>query len=212
MGRLVTGKGQLAVILSGLKGFEKPKVRQEQYITEPEIAADILWKAYMLGDIEKKDVADLGAGPGSLGIGALLLGASKAYFVENDKNALEIAKKNFAKVKSEGLIAGNMAEFRLMDVKSFKERINTVFQNPPFGVKSRGADRKFLEKAAEIAEMVYSIHKSETEGFVVKFMSSKGFKLTHIWKYSLGLKATLKYHIRRIKRIRVSCFRFSLIK
>ena len=205
-------KGQLARILSSLEGFEKPKVRQEQYITEPEIAADMLWKAYMIGDIDKRKVADLGAGPGSLGIGALVLGASKVYFVENDGNAIEIAKRNIAKVKSEGLIAGSKAEFSLMEVKSFKERVSTVFQNPPFGVKARSADRIFLEKAAEIAKIVYSIHKSETEGFVVSFMKAKGARLTHKWDYRLGLKATYKWHIRRIKRIEVSCFRFLLIK
>ncbi len=205
-------KGHLAVILSQLREFELPKVNLEQYVIDPEIAADVLWKAYLLGDVEKKEIADLGAGPGSFGIGALVLGCSKVFFVEKDTEAMEIAKINVSNMKSEGLIDGKRANFRLIDVREFKERVNTVFQNPPFGVKERGADRKFLEKAAEKAKVIYSLHKSETEGFVTRLMRTKGFNLTHKWAYNFALKATLKYHIRRIKRIKVSCLRFALIE
>ena len=68
-------KTQLAVELSRLKTFQKPKMYLEQYPTDSEIAADMLWSADMQGDIEGKVIADLGAGTGILGIGALILGA-----------------------------------------------------------------------------------------------------------------------------------------
>src|SRR3989344_6854737 len=110
-----TSKSGLAIILSGLKGFSEPKVRQEQYLMDSEIGASVLWNACLLGDIEGKVIADLGCGTGILGIGALLLGANKVIFVDSDKKALETAKNNVSKVKSEGYSLGD-AEFICKDI------------------------------------------------------------------------------------------------
>jgi hypothetical protein len=49
----ITSKAGLAVILSKLKSFEEPKVRVEQYSTDSEIAATVLWHAHFK-DIEEK--------------------------------------------------------------------------------------------------------------------------------------------------------------
>src|SRR3989338_7891909 len=87
----VGSKKELAVLLSKLEGFKGPKVRAEQYTTDAEVAAEVLWAAYMKGDIAKVSV-DLGSGPGMLGIGLLMLGAQKVYFVDFDQKAMEIAK------------------------------------------------------------------------------------------------------------------------
>lgn len=207
----VKSKGQLAVILSELKSFERPKVRQEQYVTEPEIAADALWKAYMIGDLgSEAKIADLGAGPGSLGLGAALLGAGRVFLVDSDKDALKIAESNVAHLKSEGYGLKERVTLKSIDIGSFNEKVDVVLQNPPFGIKKKHADRAFLNKAAEIAEVVYSFHKSESAGFAKSFMEARGFRLTHAWNYELALKATQKYHISRIKRIKVSCLRFEL--
>ena len=79
--------------------------------------------------------------------------------------------------------------------------------NPPFGVKVRHVDKIFLNKAFEIGKIVYSFHKSETKNFVKAFSDDNGFKVTNILDFEFPLKATQSYHSRRIKRIRVSCFR-----
>ena len=141
----IGSKKALAVLLSGLEGFQEPKVRVEQYTTDPEIAAEVLWQAYMKGDIGEVSV-DLGCGTGILGLGMLVLGAEKVFFIDSDKNALEIAKKNLEKVKSEGYIDGE-AVFRCQDIKEFNEKVNLVLQNPPFGTKVRHSDKIFLDKA-----------------------------------------------------------------
>ena len=73
----IGSKAGLARVLSGLKGFDEAKVRLEQYPTDGETAADILWNMYILGDIDGKVIVDLGAGTGILGIGAGLLGAKR---------------------------------------------------------------------------------------------------------------------------------------
>ena len=94
-------KSELAIVLSKLKGFKRPKVSVEQYSMDSEVGASVLWNAALLGDIKQKVSVDLGCGTGILGIGALLLGAKKVYFVDSDQEALEIAKENWRKVKSE---------------------------------------------------------------------------------------------------------------
>ena len=47
-------KSRLAIILSTLNVFTDPKVRLEQYPTDSEIAADILWNAVLQDDIVDK--------------------------------------------------------------------------------------------------------------------------------------------------------------
>jgi putative methylase len=193
-------KSGLAIELSKLKAFENPKAKAEQYITDPENAAEVLWFAYMKGDINGKTIADLGCGTGILGIGTILLGAKKVFFVDNDEKALEICREN-AKEK------GN-AEFIVQDVSEFDKKADTVIQNPPFGTKIEHADRKFLEKAFETANVVYSFHKLSTREFVGQFARQKGFEVTGVFEFRMPLKATQKFHKKRIQRIDVGCWRF----
>ena len=109
-------------------------------------------------------------------------------------------------LKSEGLIKGT-AVFRHMDIGDFKGKTALVIENPPFGTKVRHSDKRFLEKAMKIAPIVYSFHKSESLGFVRAFCKDGGFKITHKWDFSWPLKQTLKFHKKRIYRVKVSCFR-----
>jgi len=203
----VRSKSDLAVRLSRLKGFYEGKVRLEQYATLSEIAADLLWNAYLLGDIEGKVIVDLGCGTGILGIGALLLGAKKVYFVEIDENALNIAKSNLSTVKSESLpsefILGDIG-----DIGKFEVEIDTIVQNPPFGVKVRHNDRYFLENAFKLGKIVYSLHKSETKGYLEGFSDKKDFEITHEYRYKFGLSSTYSFHVKKMHYIDVSCFRF----
>ncbi|MBI2651492.1 methyltransferase [Candidatus Woesearchaeota archaeon] len=201
----IGSKKALAVILSKFEVFKEPKVSSEQYATDAEIAAEVLWNVYMANDIGKVS-ADLGCGTGILGIGMLLLGARKVFFVDYDSKALEIAKNNLEKAKSESSIAGK-AIFICESIKSFNEKVDLVVQNPPFGVKIRHMDKMFLEKAFEISNVIYSFHKSESKGFIDKFSRGNGFKVTNVWEFEFPLKATLAYHTKKIKRIKVSCFR-----
>ena len=59
-------KSTLAVRLSKLKGFLQPKLASEQYATDSETAADLLWLAFMNGDVKDKVIADFGCGTGIL--------------------------------------------------------------------------------------------------------------------------------------------------
>ena len=221
----IISKSSLAIVLSGLKGFESPKVRQEQYATDSEVAATVLWNAHLLGDIEQKVIADLGCGTGILGIGTLLLGAKKVYFVDSDENALETARTNISKiltdfrdarqskifdilkVKSESYEFGK-AEFIWQDIRLVKLKAEVIIQNPPFGTKVKHNDIIFLKKAMEIGDVVYSFHKSESKVFLERFAAKRNAKITHIWGFKFPLKASYEFHRRQILRIDVSCFRF----
>lgn len=207
----ISSKSGLAIVLSGLKGFEEQKVRVEQYSTDSEIAASILWDAYLRGDIEGKVIADLGSGTGILGLGALLLGAKIVYFVEIDEDAIKIAKDNYNALKSESSISGK-AVFLHKDVAEFDKEVDVVIENPPFGVKKRHADRSFLEKAIKIAPIAYSLHKSESFGFIEAFCNDNNVNFANIATFDFPLKASLSYHTKRIYRFKVSCFRLEKAK
>ncbi|MBI2110499.1 methyltransferase, partial [Candidatus Woesearchaeota archaeon] len=128
-------KKSLAVILSRLEKIPSKNIFLEQYETDSEFAAKLLWSAFLHGDIKGKVIADLGCGNGILGIGALLLGAKKVYFV--DVCDLGIAKKNASEINLKN------AFFIQKDVREFKQKVDCVIQNPPFGVKKKHADKAF---------------------------------------------------------------------
>jgi len=193
-------KSQIAIILSKLKPFEKADVKLEQYPTDSEIAAEMSWLAYISGDIEGKAVVDLGCGTGFLSIACVMLGATVTG-IELDESALETARRNAED-------ANVSIEFIATSVEAFTKKVDTVIQNPPFGTKERHADREFLLKAFELANVVYSIHKTTTIKYIEKVAESNGFKVTYRKTYQHPLKASQRFHTKAIHRITVDVFRF----
>lgn len=197
-------KKHLAIVLSQLKGFPEPKPELEQYRTPGNVAAELLWLAHSLGDIERRTVADLGAGTGVLSIGACLLGAKKVYAVEIDETALETARENAASLGIDCI------EFINADVSGFSGRVDTVIMNPPFGSQVKHADRPFLLKAFEVSDTVYSIHlaKQEVRGFIESFVRDAGFSITHRVTVPFEIPAQFHFHKKRLERITVDVYRF----
>lgn len=198
-------KKHLAMLLSKLKGFESPKPELEQYRTPGNVAAELLWLAHSLGEIEGKVVADLGAGTGVLSIGAVLLGAERVYAVEKDKRALEIARENARSLGVEDKI-----EFVNTDVSEFSKRVDTVVMNPPFGSQVKHADRPFLLKAFEVSDVVYSIHlsKPEVRNFIETFVVEAGFGITHRLTLPFEIPAQFWFHKKRLEKIYIDVYRF----
>jgi len=147
-------KLELELFLSQLESQPSPKANLEQYTVSETIAANMLYlAAYINGDIIDKTVLDLGCGTGRLSLAASYLGAQFVVGVDIDKTAIKTAFKNSMKTGSKADV-----QWILADIEAVRGSFNTVLQNPPFGVQKRAADRKFLEKALDVGNMVYSLH------------------------------------------------------
>lgn len=193
-------KKELEVKLSKLEDIGSPKVFLEQYPTPSAIAGEVLWLASLKGDIKDKIIADFGCGNGILGIGASLLGAKKVIFLDSDRESLLIAKKNF-----EALDLKN-AVFLHQDVSKFHQEVDTVIQNPPFGVQQEHADKGFLEVALKHSKSIYSFHKLESKGFIEALIRDSGFKLGEILSFKFPLKKSQKFHTKLVHVVEVGCF------
>ena len=206
-------KGKLAVELSKLEGFREISVKLEQYATPSEIAAEWLWNATLKGDIRGKVSLDAACGPGILGLGTLLLGAEKVYFVDKSKEALELAKVNYDKLREAyGIDKNGKSEFRCQDIADFNVPVDVVLQNPPFGTKIRHHDRLFLERAFIVGKIVYSMHKISTRKFVEAMAKDHGFTITDLWEYDFPIKATQRWHRRRVHNVKVGLWRMEKIE
>ncbi|MFH1133307.1 MAG: METTL5 family protein [Nanoarchaeota archaeon] len=194
---------QLAVLLSRLKPFAQPKANLEQYPTDSEIAAELLWHASMAGDIEGKVIADLGCGTGILTCGALLLGAEKVFAVDCDSAVFPLLEENlvFCGLNPKKVVVRNE------DVAAFSEKVDAVIMNPPFGVQKQHADRAFVEKALSIAKVAYSVHKAESVDFLGRI--SKG-RVTVLVKKAMPIKAAMAFHAKRQHVFDVVLVRFSM--
>ena len=201
-------KKNLSILLSQLKTFNKPKYNLEQYQTDAEITADILWNAFMNNDIKGKVIADLGCGNGIFGIGALILNAKKVFFLDIDENNISLAKDNLTTIEKKTNFDSD-AKFINKNVKSFKTKVDVVIENPPFGVKNIHQDKMFLKQAFNVAKVIYSIHKIESKNFIDLFSKDSGFQSKLITTYKLPLKKTLFYHILPKYYVEVGCWRFN---
>lgn len=181
-------KSQLAIKLSKVEGFQSPKISLEQYITPPELAADILHTARMKGDIEGRKVIDLGTGTGIFAIGAALLGADEIIAVEKDEDALKVAKQNAEKL-------GVMDEIRFVksDIKGFNEVCDTVVMNPPFSVHS-DIDIGFIQKAVELSETVYSVSHPGARKSIKEFVANSEHVIKALEEYEISLPPTYGFH------------------
>lgn len=191
----------LEMKLQELEGFTEPKSELEQYQTPADIASTILWHANLQGDIQGREVYDLGCGTGTLAIGAKILGASKVVGIDVDPDAVRIARNNAAEL-------GLDINFQIRDIDEVEGEADAAVQNPPFGSQRRGSDRPFIKKALEIAPVVYSLHLAETQDFVHKFVKDLGGRITQERKFSFQLPRSMPWHEKDLKRINVTFYRF----
>jgi putative methylase len=192
----------LEMILQRVEPFSKPRADLEQYVTPATIAAEMVFTAYANGDIMDRTVLDLGCGTGMLSIAAYLLGAAKVIGLETDEVALDVARKNANSFEAE-------IEFIRSDVSDYCGRVDTVVQNPPFGAQNRNADRAFLDKAMRSADVVYSLHLTETVDFLARYVQPNGFEIEFQKSFKFDIPHTFAFHRKMKKSFEVSllCFR-----
>jgi len=182
-----------------------PRAFLEQYSIPVDVAAEILFlAAYVHDDIVGKTIVDLGCGTGRLALAAAFLGAATAVGVDIDKVAIKMAKEN-----SERLSMKGKTSWVLGDIEALHGDFHTVLQNPPFGVQRRGADRRFILKALELAPIVYSLHKSgeSNRAFIKRFIERHRGKVTSIFQMKLNIQRQFGFHTKRTHMVKVDLFR-----
>ncbi len=183
--------------------FPAPKPHLEQYSTPPNVAVRMLNLAH--GDIEGRVVFDLGCGTGILSVGAGLLGARLVVGVDVDVETLRVARANLK--FSEGVFGNLPVHFVNADVSQLYFRADTVVMNPPFGMRKRGADRVFLEAALRGAGVVWTLLGAESDPFVDRLATEKGFAWERVMDFVFSLRKTMYFHKRERRSVRVSLYR-----
>ena len=195
-------KRHLAMLLSQLMPNPKPRLIWEGYTIDAESAAEITYIAFMHGDIKGKRVADLGCGSGMLGIAAALLGANQVFGIDINKTAIKTAMFNAKK-------ANVHVDFAVGDIACVINSFDTTIMNPPFGTWKRGADIKFLRKALEISDVVYSLHKrsDSVRIFLEDKIRRMDGKISWIKEITLTIGRTYQFHRKRNYRVAADLYR-----
>src|SRR2546422_8289751 len=180
-------KRQLEIQLDKLKILESPNLKLEQYPVSSEVASELLYMAgFEHNDLDGR-VIDLGTGTGRLAIGAALMGAEEVVGVDVDKRSLALARENAE-------AAGVRVEWVQSGVEKVTSRFDTVLMNPPYGTRTSHADIRFIEKAFELASVVYSIHKSATRDFLLQFVVSSGWKVDEVRSMRMEIPHLFEFH------------------
>jgi putative methylase len=187
----------LARRLERVAPFDTPRVDLEQYPTPADVAASLLHRAALDGDLDRP-VVDLGAGTGRLAIGAALIGAP-AVGVEIDRDALRVARRN------ERRVCGASGEVAWIHGDATRPAVEldgtTVVTNPPFGAQAASqGDRGFLAAAADAA-VSWSLHNAGSREFAESFAADRGGTVTAAFAVELALDRQFAFHTADTRRI-----------
>ena len=118
------------------------------------------------GVIPGSRILDMYAGTGSIGIEALSRGATSCIFIENDRSAIEVIKKNLAVTKLQ-----NKAQVVLNDVfdvipylEKNDVKVDIVFVTPPYPLVEKSSYR---DKLLVLFSLLYSKQIVQQEGIIM---------------------------------------------
>jgi len=196
---------RLAMLLSSLSEHPGGSVELEQYVTEGDLAARWLADIAAFGDLsEGCKVADLGAGNGVLGLGALAMGAGRATLVEADQAACDVAMSNaesmgFADSVEviQAMLGSDPVDLGSADV---------VISNPPWGRQTPRADRPFLEAMIAVAAPAHLIHSAEAT-HIQPLFEDVGWAAERYGEADFALPAAYSHHSRQRGRTRAAFWR-----
>ena len=206
---MMTGatRRRLAQELAVVAGFEDPRAPLEQYHTPPDLAAHIVHVADLRGDIEGRTVLDLGCGTGMLALGAALRGPERVVGLDIDPAPLSTARENERRVGAMTEVAWVRGDATTAPFTPGSGA--TVLMNPPFGAQSgnEGTDRAFLETAAAIGAVSYSVHNAGSESFVESFAEDNGGTVTDAFAAEFELPRQFDHHTTETRSIDTEVFR-----
>jgi len=90
--------------------------------------------ASIQNNINNSVVLDLFCGSGSLGIEAISMGASKCYFVDNNRNILNYLEKNISNlnIKDKSVVISKDYKEALLYLKNNKIKFNVILVDAPY--------------------------------------------------------------------------------
>lgn len=185
--------------LENVPDFPSPKAEHEQYRTPAAIAAEWLFFAADDGALRGRRVLDLGCGTGMLAKGASLMGSGSVHGVDQDPDAVAIAR---AVVPD--------ATFEVAEIAGWTApSVDTVLMNPPFGAQRRHADRVFYERALDAAAgggTIWFLQQPVNERFLEAYFRERGCDLerVHLWDYPL--EARFGFHARGVAKVDVALY------
>jgi len=198
----------LAIRLSKLTAHPCKDVTLEQYATEGDLAAYWMLAVDQLDGLEGKVVADLGAGNGILGIGALLLGARRVVFVETDEDALEVLRSNVTSLEDDLADRADVIAAHVGVDDLPLDDVDLVVMNPPWGVQRERADRPFLEAAFTAAGRAVHLLHSDRASHVAAVAATHDWEAEAVLRTEFRLPPTYEHHAKRTGTTDVQCWRF----
>jgi len=194
-------------MLSGLEQLQSQSVELEQYTTNGDLAARWLADIIAFGDLSRGcTVADLGAGNGVLGLGALAMGAGRAILVETDQAACDVAKLN-----AESMGFADSVEIIQATLGSDPVDLGSadvVISNPPWGRQTPRADRPFLEAMIAAAAPAHLLHSAEATHIQTLFEDA-GWSTERYGEADFALPAAYSHHSRQRGRTRAAFWRLT---
>lgn len=187
----------MEIFLSQLKGIPKPRASLEQYEIPGELASQIINIAYLSGDIRNKRVADFGCGSGRLTIGSALMEAKEVIGIDIDEESIKVAEENVKIAESlTNQKIHHKIKFIQKEILEWNEKVDTIIQNPPFGIQSPHADRLFIKKALECGKRIYSLHRhyEKSRVFLKKFIEGNSGKVEKMIKFKYKIPYMFKFH------------------
>ncbi len=118
---------------------------------------------------------DMYAGSGAVGIEALSRGAAKAYFIDNNRQALDCIRKNlsFTGLSDRATIIGRSA---IDSVYEIRERADVVFLDPPYKLGEEAYVVKALKKSGIIGEDTIVIIEADIDN-ALEGITEEGFEI-----------------------------------
>ena len=194
----------LAMMLSDLEPHPCNDVSLEQYSTDGNLAARLLFDISSFGDInDNYTVADLGAGNGILGIAALKLGVQQVIFVETDIEACNVLEKNLIK---HNVLNSSLIVNEHISSDTFLKKVDLIICNPPWGRQKQKADRPFLELILKNGSITHLLH-SASATHIRPFFESRGWEVEMYGEADFALPVKYSHHKRQRDMTKVGFWR-----
>jgi putative methylase len=193
--------------LADLAGFDQPRADLEQYATPADLAAHLVHRASLEGDLAGRTVVDLGTGTGILALGAAARGPRRVVGIDVDRSALGVARDNGRRFEPSSSVHWLRADATRPPLTV--DGPATIVANPPFGAQdgNEGADRAFLAAASELAAVSYTVHNAGSRGFVESFVDDAGGEVTHAFEASFAVDRQFEFHTEARRELTVEVYR-----